>query len=894
MKDFFKKKDSKLRIQLVLIITATFFVPSILFLRNRKDVVLNNLYEEVIIRLPGFSSISNLPESNVPSENTKNKKKFFSLLGYFNKLSFQNLSEIRDSYNYKNRLPNLNIKLPFDEYSIILNDRLDSIKKGYLSDPSWAKGEIKDSGSLKKIRIRLKGDLGDHWLSAKRMSTRIKLKKNIGNSNSILGMSEFSLHKLRARQYPYDYLFSDLIKSMGYPAVKHKIVDLKFNNENWGLMDMQEHFGSVMLEKNKLRDSLIYRFSDDKNWLIYQKNNQVNNQLSIPPEDYWLSNPRLFYSLTGNSLSKLNPVQLNQHFYISKALMEDNYQEILFNNRYLSEIEEILSIWGNFHPMANSNARYYLNPFTLKLEPLMQDQSIFLNINSKGRESIFNVTNGFLDPNLLNKKIRKDLHERTLESMNDLIPYEISQKIFPLDKKIDLSIPLMNFKFLKNINEAKYASADSKNIYKNKLICDLENLNSDTNMSVLYSSFDQNQLLIYPLLCGEIVLKEYNICGYKSALNKKIKNSTIYINKPIKVDLNLNNKYIPCDKNNNYLKYSYNNKNKIIDVVYKKNVSLKLNPILEENYPEVIKKISDSEFVINSGNWNISKPIFIKGTLNIEKGTNLKFAPNAYLIIEGNINIKGTKDNPVIMSSIRNDNYWRGLYVFNQIENEKISFINNLFVSNTKETDIGILDLTGGINFYNSKVIINGLNIENSIAEDSLNIVKSDINIANLNIKNVVSDGFDCDYCNGTIKKVLLNKIGGDGLDFSGSNLEIKELKGSFINDKLVSIGEESVIKLEIKKVKNSYLAAAVKDGSKANIKIFDAETSGPLVMVYDKKGFYDKKTFAEISYSDNLELIDELFLKTPETNLIVNGKRINPTKIDIKYMYEKGPMKKN
>ena len=894
MKGFYKKKDSKFKIQLFIIFTAICFIPSILFFRNRKEVVLNNLYEEVITRLPGFSSISNLTENNIPSEITSNKKKLFSLIEYFSKLPFQNFSEIRNSYINKNRLPYLNIKLPFDEYSIILNDRLDAVKKGYLSNPSWAKGEIKDSQSSKKIRIRLKGDLGDHWLASKRMSTRVKFIKDSGNSNSILGMREFSLHKLRSRQYPYEYLFSDLLESMGYPFVKHKIVNLKFNNENWGLMDMQEHFGSVMLEKNKLRDSLIYRFSDDKNWLIYQKNNELNNQSSIPPEDYWLSHPRLFYSLTGNSISKLNSVQLNQHFYIAKALMQDNYQEILFNERSLSEIEEILSIWGNFHPIANTNARYYFNPFTLKLDPLMQDQSIFLNINSKGRESIYQVTQGFLNPNLLNEKNRKDLHKSTFDSINKLIPYKTSQKLFPLDKDIDLSIPTNNFKFLQNFETQKYPLSNTKNIYKNKLICDLENLNADTNMPVLYTSFDQNQLLIYPLLCGEIVLKEYNICGYKSALNKIIKESNIYIDKPIKVDINLNDKFMPCDKKNNYLKYSYKNKNRIIDSVYRKNVSLVVNPLLDEQYPDFIKKDSNSEFLINNGNWNITKPIFIKGTLNIEKGTNLKFAPNSYLIVEGNINVKGTEVNPVIMSSIKNDTHWRGLYVFKQIKDEKISSINNLFVSNTKETDIGILDLTGGINFYNSKIVINGLNIENSIAEDSLNVVKSDINIAKLNIKNVVSDGFDCDYCTGNIKKVLLNRIGGDGLDFSGSNLEIKDLEGSFINDKLVSIGEESTIKLEIKKVKNSYLAAAVKDGSNANIKIFDAETIGPLVMVYDKKGFFEMKTFAQVKYIKDLEFFDKSFLRTPETTLIVNGKKINPTLIDIKYMYEQGPMKKN
>ena len=64
-------------------------------------------------------------------------------------------------------------------------------------------------------------------------------------------------------------------------------------------------------------------------------------------------------------------------------------------------------------------------------------------------------------------------------------------------------------------------------------------------MPVLYTSFDQNQLLIYPWRnCS----KEYNICGYKS-VNKIIKESNIYIDKPIKVDINLNDKLCLVIKN---------------------------------------------------------------------------------------------------------------------------------------------------------------------------------------------------------------------------------------------------------------------------------------------------------------------------------------------------------
>ena len=71
-------------------------------------------------------------------------------------------------------------------------------------------------------------------------------------------------------------------------------------------------------------------------------------------------------------------------------------------------------------------------------------------------------------------------------------------------------------------------------------------------------------------------------------------------------------------------------------------------------------------------------------------------------------------------------------------------------------------------------------------------------------------------------------------------------------------------------------------------------QTTGPIVMAYNKKSFYDKKTLAKINYK-NINLINkELFITSPDAQLTVNGENISPINLDIKYMYQQGPMKKN
>ena len=52
-------------------------------------------------------------------------------------------------------------------------------------------------------------------------------------------------------------------------------------------------------------------------------------------------------------------------------------------------------------------------------------------------------------------------------------------------------------------------------------------------------------------------------------------------------------------------------------------------------------------------------------------------------------------------------------------------------ISNIEALRSGILDLTGGMNFYNTNIEISNLEISNSLAEDALNIINGELNIKN-------------------------------------------------------------------------------------------------------------------------------------------------------------------
>ena len=68
--------------------------------------------------------------------------------------------------------------------------------------------------------------------------------------------------------------------------------------------------------------------------------------------------------------------------------------------------------------------------------------------------------------------------------------------------------------------------------------------------------------------------------------------------------------------------------------------------------------------------------------------------------------------------------------------------------------------------------MIDNLEFHGTTAEDALNIVNSKIDINRLRIYDAV-DAFDCDFCKGSINESKVVQSGGDGFDFSGSNVEL-------------------------------------------------------------------------------------------------------------------------
>jgi hypothetical protein len=768
-------------------------------------------------------------------------------------------------------IPKINIDINFKNYKKILQDRDSAMSIRLGSNFREVTGYVSADGRKMKAKIRLKGDLIDHWGSKYRMSLRVKLK----NDNSLFGFSEFSIQKSQTRMFPYDQSFQDIQRKMGNISSVHDYVDITINGQNWGIMNIEEHITKELLEKQKLKESLIFKIGDQQDWLYWYTNEEKDTY-----KNYLLSDPYLYVDVYKRKKYMSEKIYRKWYSYVSKEHLKK--QNNIYDNDSFSTSLIFSFLWNNNHTLLHNNSKYYFNPYDLKLHPITTDQSVFSSFNEG-----FNLPKPFeklVNNPLFKSKFEQNLNKVKKEIINSDSIFHKWSMYFPLDNKIDSDILIKNSNLIKDFKDFKdyiitdEVKTDSLTESKAKNLFD----------QIHARHFDNGQIHIYNLLNEKINLKRIFLEGkvYKN-FEKKYIDSHQYKYKPLIIQTDLIGIYdslieIETDYLNskrkfriNFTHQTENLNNPLLD-----NLNLKGLNFLEE--------IDDQNIKIKKGLWHINQPIVVKKNLLIEAGTKLVFNENSYLIVNGgSLKILGSEKENVILTSKKG--FWKGFYVINSPNK---SFLKNVSISNVTFLRDGILDLTGAITFYRSDVDFLNVKFLNSIAEDFLNLVHSNFSLDNVTIKNAISDGLDSDFSVGKIKNSNFQNIKGDAIDFSGSIVDVDNTIFKKIVDKAISVGEASKIQLNSILADSVGVGIASKDGSFVELKnsVF-SNFQLKAIMTYQKKSFYKTSTLIgnDILIDDFSNCCHRQF----GTKMILEDRYISEKYLNVDSLYQTVIMKK-
>lgn len=797
------------------------------------------------------------------------------------KLTTNLLKSLRDGIIGKENLNLKEIKIfiKFKNLEKILRDRETAILNSINKDPKNVPCKISDGINIYKCKVRLKGDLPDHWNSSKRMSLRIDVK-----GGYIYGMKEFSLQKPGTRQFPYDAVFHNLNNQLGrLSSDSDRFYSVKVNGEGWGVMNAEPIIDEKFIETHEVKRLGIFRISNQKSW--------AHSRIDGSYKGYFISDPTINLSMRGNDKEILKDPILNEiysHIFLSLS----NKNGEIFNRQAMLGNLVYGLVWGNLHALYNSNAWYVWNTYEEKLEPVLTDQGNWKNIEvyiDSLSNLPFEYKIMFKNNPLTKQEVVTELKNldaffkknNPIDSANSL-----KKKYFPNDQMFTKTPIYQNLSYInENIQEIinkinLLAEIDFEHTKENKI--SPEQLDQIDKVSEIFH-FSDGTVRIFNLLANEIEVKEITMGDIKNNIKKFIppskSESLNFID--IKTDLlGYHNDAIS-------VKFIINGKEKINKNTYS---------LTRINYGLSSPKIVESfchhskpeNLCILKGEINIDKSLIFNKKTVINPGTIINFKKGGNLIFNSSVLFNGTENNKITF----NGNGFGGIYIKN--DNEQISIIKNTSFSNLATVNSPLKRYTGSINGYGGLFQLTNVTISNGNAEDQLNIINSDVDIDGLKITNATSDAFDCDFCKGTIKNISFSDVGGDGLDISGSDLKIIKMYASNIKDKAFSVGEKSFAFIDDALYDSVATGIAVKDSSivkASNIILkninFDA------FMTYVKKPFYNGDTILEVNnYVNYKNQIGNICIREKGTDLIINNKYCSISEINIEDLYQ-GRMKK-
>ena len=700
------------------------------------------------------------------------------------------------------------------------------------------------------VKLRVKGDREIHFSEPNFTSYKI----DITSDDKLNGLEEFSIQKPIARNYIYEYIFHKLNKESKVISLDYSLVNFFVNGIDRGIFVIEEGFSKELLEKNGRRDGPIFGINDlqGRNFpeIIFEAYSELD----------WYIN---------------DPDKIKSGYSILNSIKENNINgyENFINWDEWAKYFAVSDLLETYHGVLPRSVRFYYNPIIGKIDPISFDghkgtgdfsNFILLDfLNEKSNCSwICDEKDWFLkfflkdDNNLRKQFIEKYINHLNLITNEDYINNFL--------KKYQSEINLYNKAFYKDFSKvdkifwrgiAPYIY-DDQYLYKRAKF--IKSKINRTNFDKFIFSKINDRLIINGFF-NSVPIKIAPDCENERNMKKEY---WVYKNSTIKWKKN-------CEK---IIISEFNNINKKI-YIYN-------NPKLSLNYlPTNLKSFKPFENIVTSikkGNIIIPVDENIKIrentvlnknlVLKLNKNQNVFLSNGATLVIFGDLEIEGDKNNK---SKIEGLEPGYGSLIINGNTNR----ISNAIFRNLKAPNLKGFSLYGALNFINSKNYLKDSIFDKSHSEDFINFINSKTELENIKLINAASDAIDVDK--GKLKFVNLKckYIGNDCLDFSNSEVIGKNFFAEEVQDKSISVGEKSKVKIENLNLNNSEIAIAVKDSSDANISNIKINNSTLPFAVFVKKNEYGPASLKV----DNLILnnSNDVFLVDKISTLEINGKKI-------------------
>lgn len=767
---------------------------------------------------------------------------------------------------------------------------LDNTDPVSLMRKEWVPGEINYDGKNFRVEIRIKGQSVDHW--GKHPSYKIKVR----DGKTIMGMKRFALQHPKTRGFMNEWYFHKFLKFNDLISLRYDFIHLSINGDDLPIFALEENFGKRLIENNKRKDGLIFRIINQGDGNRIVKIQQPQSEIN-----------RTEYMKNG--VDDLN--------YKLELFFDDKIDiEKVFDLKSMAKLFAIADLWGNRHALQLKNTRFYYNPVTSLIEPIAYDQQVIYSSQllglmgqSKKVSKKISYQSEFFDILFNNSSFYKEYIRQLERISNKELLDNFFKEIFDEEqevvRKIYKSYPYYEYKSIypslewiyQDRNNTRHLNSiwlprEKNALYKNQeYIRQSLKLNEKSLSANLIDFNSTNNMIELRLTNHEshaIALKAIKIKG-NNDINITIEEEVIIDPKDISnpdnfkdVSINFpgNEKFDKKFKDNLFVEVNIlGSADRVWIPVYEKYEVIYTDKLTNytnlENYQGIVIDKEDKIINFIDEVIDINEDLIIEPGFRIyaDKGTIFNLKNNANIISYSPLYFVGTEEKPLIINS-------RSGGSISLINTEEKSVMSNIVFNNLSEPDYKHLNISGGINFYQSDIELSFCFVNNSDAEDGINVVRSSFTINNCVFQKSKSDALDIDFSNGSVTSSSFINSGNDSIDLSASIVKLEDIKIINSLDKGISIGEQSLVNINHIDILNSKIALAVKDRSKVLIdKNFKGISNGiPFegiiiknceygIAVYQKKPEYGP---AEVFIGSRKESYKNLIIEETVNHFIV------------------------
>ena len=757
-------------------------------------------------------------------------------VAYFDDLDIRR-ERLLDSLAAYAEFPQLNLRIPDKGMEVLDAKRQEAISRGLLTqgEDDWVKARLDTGGQEIPVRVRLKGDLPDHFLTPK-WSFRVRAKAPHAWSR----MVTFSLHTPLARGHLDEWFYHSWLRREDVLSPRYDFVKLSINGEPRGLYAYEEHFDKQLVESAARREGPILKFDEAGVWALRQRATDYDldwGEMERLNESYQQAPAQPFGEEKAAANPALRPqldlaLELMHQFQTGSAPASE-----LFDLDRLARFFVITDISRAYHGLIWHNLRFYYNPVLGKLEPIGFDgftetgafewlsrpfMGAQISDPPQGQPAERSLMQLFLDPAFAARYYHYLLRytepgylqtlfmelAAPLERRQALIQEEFPGYAFDSQaitrragslRRLLLPYGAHDIEALTEGTEAGQRHLALRNRHLTPLVITAWGRTADGPSASLDTAFflpsQPNPPVAYRSLRvpAEAQYLFYHLPGMDSLL-------------PVRIL-----PYGPAAP-------------RVPSQALFAGIQVETGPWYE---------VRDRQIHFRAGAHRVDRDIVIPAGYEVffPPGTELTFVGEAAFISRSPVYMFGEEARPVRL--LAPEGQASGFTVLQAGRESVMRYVEvNGFNTLRREG----WNLTGAVTFYESDVRIDHCTFTRNQCEDGLNLVRCQFELTASTLSHTFSDAFDADFCTGKVSHCHFFRTGNDAMDVSGSQVEISDCTVEYAGDKGLSVGEESTAKAWRVQVRHAVIGMAAKDLSRLQAAQIRLEDCGTGFAAYQKK----------------------------------------------------------